>query len=118
MILPDDFFTRVEIAAFAARYGALFKRDRADQPPIILRQLRALAAYDAGAALASLASVPTIVVSARHGRIASVASGRALADAIPGAEFVELHHVGHAAPIHVAHAVNALLATHWLTAVD
>ena len=116
MILPDDFFARVNVAALAERYGALFARDLADQPPIIMRQLRALAAYDAGAALASLASIPTIVVSARHDRIASVAYGRALADAIPGSEFVELHDAGHAAPIHVAHAVNALLAAHWLAA--
>lgn len=118
MILPDDVFTHIDVSALAARYGALFKRDLADQPSIILRQLRALAAYDAGAALASLAHIPTIVVSARHDRIASLAYGRSLADAIPGAKFIELHDAGHAAPIHVAHAVNALLAAHWLAVVD
>lgn len=118
MILPDHLFARVDISALAAQYGALFKRDLADQPSIIMRQLRALAAYDAGAALASLATIPTVVVSARHDRIASQAFGRALADAIPGAEFVLLNDAGHAAPIHVAHAVNALLVAHWLAAVD
>lgn len=118
MILPDDSFVRVDVPALAERYGALFERDLADQPAIIMRQLRALAAYDAGAALATLAPIPTVVISARHDRIASLANGRALADAIPGAEFIELHDAGHAAPIHVANAVNALLAAHWLAASD
>lgn len=118
MILPDDFLARVDVSAVAAQYGALFRRDLADQPAIIMRQLRALAAYDAGTALASLESIPTLVISARHDRIASVAAGRALADAIPEAAYVELPDAGHAAPIHAARAVNALLAAHWLAAGD
>lgn len=118
MILPDHVLAGVDVPALATRYGALFQRDLAEQPPIVLRQLRALAAYDAGVALAALATIPTMVVSARYDRIARPSYGRELALAIPGSEFVELHDAGHAAPIQVANAVNALLAAHWIAAGD
>jgi pimeloyl-ACP methyl ester carboxylesterase len=78
-----------------------------------MRQLRAMARYDASQRLAALARVPTLVVSARHDRIAPPACGRALVAAIPGARYVELPDAGHAAPIQCADELNALLAGHF-----
>ena len=61
---------------------------------------------------ASLAPIPTLVVSAAHDRIARPAYGRALAAAIPGSRFVEFREAGHAVTIQCAE-VNALLLEHF-----
>lgn len=113
MILPASALESANAAELARTYGALFERDLADQPPIILRQLRALARYDADGALASLSEIRTLVASAQNDRIARVEFGRALAADIPGSRFVELRGAGHAAPIHMEGEVNALLRAHW-----
>ena len=52
-----------------ARYDA-YRRDLADQPPIVMAQLKAMGRFDAFDRLASLASISTLVVSADHDRIA------------------------------------------------
>lgn len=99
-------------ARLAADLGRLFGRDLADQPPIVMPQLRALGRYDASSRLGEIAA-PTLVVSAAHDPIARPASGRALAAAIPGARYVELAASGHAVPAHDPSTVNALLRAHW-----
>jgi pimeloyl-ACP methyl ester carboxylesterase len=58
-------------AAMADRLAPLFGHDLADQPPVVMKQLRATSRYDAHARLGALASVPTLVVSAAEDRIAS-----------------------------------------------
>jgi len=98
--------------AMAEELGALFGRDLADSPPILMQQLRALGAYDASARLGELAPLPTLVVSGAEDRIAPAASGRALAAAIPGAEYVEIPGAAHALTVHEADRVGALLARH------
>lgn len=65
--------------------------------------------YDAIARLSSLSTVPTLVVSAAHDRIALPAFGRELADAIPNARYVVLEDAGHGVPIHRPDVVNTLL---------
>ncbi len=56
------------------------------------------------------------MVSAARDRIALPEYGRALAQTIPGARFVELADAAHGAPIQKAEEVNALLAAHVLAA--
>ena len=97
-------------AELAARLAPLFGHDLANQPPIVLTQLKAMARYDARPRFRELAHIPTMVVSAAHDRIAKPASGRALAAAIPGAEYIEIEGAGHGLPIQEPERVNALIA--------
>jgi pimeloyl-ACP methyl ester carboxylesterase len=112
LIMPARYLAEVDRAALAARLAPLFGHDLAEQPPIVMKQLGAMSKYDAGARLQSLASIPTLVVSAAEDRIALPASGRALSNAIPGARYVEIADAGHGLPIHRAEEINELLAGH------
>lgn len=78
-----------------------------------MAQLKAMGRYDALDRLASLASIPTLVVSAAQDRIALPAFGRQLAAAIPGARYIEIAEAGHAVPIQCADQINQLLAGHF-----
>ena len=77
-----------------------------------MAQVKAMGRYDALDRLASLASIPTLVVSAAQDRIALPAFGRQLAAAIPGARYVEIEGAGHAVTIQCAGRINALLGEH------
>ena len=112
MVMPSDYLATVDRDALCLDLGVLFGRDLADQPAILMKQLRAMARFDASARLAMLAGVPTLVLSAEHDRIARPVFGRALAAAIPGAQYVEYKNAGHAVTIQCADAVNAILMTH------
>ena len=81
-----------------------------------MRQLRAMARYDASARLVELARIPTLVVSAAQDHIARPWTGRALAAAVPGARYVEVPDAGHAVPIHAADEINSLLEQHFARA--
>lgn len=102
----------VSIAAMAADVGRLFGRDLADQPSINMKQVRALGAHDASEKLGALSSIPTLVVSATEDRIAPRTQGKALAEAIRGALYVEIEGAAHAVTIQKADEINALLVTH------
>jgi pimeloyl-ACP methyl ester carboxylesterase len=117
IVLPPAAVAGADLDALAARLEPLFGHDLADAPPITMRQLGALRAYDATARLAELAGIPTLVASATHDPIAPPRFGRALAAAIPGARFVEHAGASHGVPIHGAEEVNTLLAEH-LAAAD
>ena len=116
LIMPDRYLRQIDRAALAAQLEPLFGHDLAEQPPIVMKQLGAMSKYDAGAQLASLGSIPTLVVSAAEDRIAPPSTGRALATAIPGSKYVEMADAGHGLPIHRAVEVNARLAEHWTQA--
>lgn len=113
MVMPPETYSSADLDALAQQLEPLFGHDLADQPPVVMRQLRAMARFDAGSRLRELASIPTLVLSGELDRIAPPVSGRALAAAIPGARYVELAGAGHAAPIHRAGEINALLAEHF-----
>lgn len=98
--------------AIARDLANLFGHDLADQPAVVMRQMNAMRRYDATPRLGELGGVPTLVVSARHDRIARPELGRAMAQGIPGARFVELADASHGAPIQYADRVNALLVEH------
>jgi pimeloyl-ACP methyl ester carboxylesterase len=101
-----------ECARIAAELAPIFGHDLADQPPIVMAQLRAMTAYDATPRLAELASIPTLVMSAEHDRIAPPALGRAIAAAVPSAVYREFAGAAHGLPISRANEVNALLRGH------
>jgi pimeloyl-ACP methyl ester carboxylesterase len=113
LIMPERYLAESDRDALAARLQPLFGRDLADQPPVAMRQLRAMSQYDARGRLAALAGIPTLVVAAREDRIALPRYNRELAAAIPGARYVEIPDAGHGVTIHRAGEVNRLLAEHF-----
>ena len=116
MILPDAFIRSVDHRTLAAELAPLIGHDLADQPSIVMKQLGAMSRYDARPRLHELSGLPTLVASAELDRIASVRSGRALAQAIPGARYVEWKGMAHAVPLQAPAMVNALLRDHLLRA--
>jgi len=117
LVMPQDYLRTVDCGALAEDLRSIFGHDLSAQPSIALRQVRAMARFDRFARLPALASIPTLVVSAEHDRIARRAYGRELAGAIPGAKYLEIPAAGHAVTIQEAGKVNAALAAHWSAAV-
>jgi pimeloyl-ACP methyl ester carboxylesterase len=114
LVLPSSTRDEANAADAAAELAPIFGHDLAEQPPIVMKQLRAMTAYDATPRLSQLAGVPTLVVSAEEDRIAPPALGRALAAGIGGATYHELAGAAHGMPIQRAAEVNALLRSHFL----
>jgi pimeloyl-ACP methyl ester carboxylesterase len=117
LIMPARYLRGIDRAALAAKIAPLFGYDLANQPFFVMQQLKAMARYDAGARLAELSAIPTIVVTASEDRVAPVKNGRALAAAIPGSKYIELADAGHGVTIHRADDVNAILSDHWMASV-
>jgi pimeloyl-ACP methyl ester carboxylesterase len=112
MVLTHDELAAVDPDAMAKKLGTLFDRDLSESPPILMQQVKTMARADARPFLSELAGIPTLVASAEHDRIATPASGRELAQGIPGARYVELSGTAHAMTITRATEVNALLMEH------
>jgi len=112
MVMPPAALRAADADRLAAELAPLFGHDLADQPAIALKQLGALRAYDASDRLGRLSAIPTLVMSAAHDPIAPPRYGRALAEAIPGARFLQFDDASHGLPIQHAERVNALLAEH------
>ncbi|HET7229674.1 MAG TPA: alpha/beta fold hydrolase, partial [Longimicrobium sp.] len=89
IVMPPDALKGVDRDALAAELAPLFGHDLADQPPVAMKQLAALRAYDATDRAGGITGIPTLVMSAAHDPIAPPRHGRALAAAIPGARYVE-----------------------------
>ena len=116
IVMPPHALAGADLEGMAAGLAPLFGHDLADQPPVAMKQLAALRAYDATARLSEIVDVPTLVVSAAHDPIAPPRSGRALAGGIPGARYVEFSQASHGAPIQLSGEVNAMLLEHLLRA--
>jgi 3-oxoadipate enol-lactonase len=112
LVMPLPYLESVDRDELCAGLQGLFGRDLADQPAIVMRQVRAMSKFDVSGQLSNLAGIPTMVLSAEHDRIARPAHGRALAAAIPGASFTEVANAGHAVTIQCADQVNAILDRH------
>lgn len=112
IVYPPEVLAATDRDALAARLAPLFGHDLADHAPIEMKQLGAMRNHDVTRRLGELASLPTLVVSARHDPIAPPALGHAIADGIPGARFVVLDGASHGAPIQDPARVNALLLDH------
>jgi pimeloyl-ACP methyl ester carboxylesterase len=112
MVMPREYLDTVDRDALCEGLQGLFGRDLADQPPILMQQVRAMSKFDVSHRLRALAHIPTVVLSARHDLIARPEYGRALAGAIPGARYVEIAGAGHAVTIQRADEVNPILNAH------
>ena len=112
LIMPAAYLRTADRPRLAGDMALLFGYDLASQPPFVMRQVRAMARYDAAARWSELADVPTLVVTAAHDRIARPEYGRELASRIHGARYVEIPDAGHGVTIHRAEVLNALLREH------
>ena len=112
MVLPPQMLTQIDQDAWAEKLAPLFGHDLADQPPIVMKQLSAMSAYDATPRLKELGHIPTLVVSAEFDPIARPQFGRDIAAGIPNAQYVELTNSSHGVPIHDPERVNTLLMEH------
>ena len=110
--MPPAYLDTVDRDELCASLQGLFGRDLAEQPSIVMQQVRAMSRFDVSPKLSTLSGIPTMVMSAQHDRIARPEYGRALAAAIPGASFTEIPDAGHAVTIQCAGEVNAMLTRH------
>jgi pimeloyl-ACP methyl ester carboxylesterase len=117
LIMPAAYLENCDRDRLARSLTPLFGYDLASQPAFVMRQVRAMARYDASARWTELAGMPTLVVSAAHDRIALPTYGRTLASLIDGARYVELPDAAHGVTIQSPEAVNTLLRGH-ITAAD
>jgi pimeloyl-ACP methyl ester carboxylesterase len=113
MLWPANLLAKADTRALAAEVGELVGRDLAESPPVLMKQLRAMARHDASARLKALAAIPTLVLSAEHDPIARPGYGKMLADAIPGARFQVLLGCSHGMTIQKAAEVNQQLRDFW-----
>jgi pimeloyl-ACP methyl ester carboxylesterase len=109
MICPPAALQTADTDALAARFAALIGRDLADQPPILIKQLMAMARHDTSGRLGDLRDIPTLVVSAEHDRIALPRYGQALTNALPDARFELMRDASHGVIIHAPDRLNKLL---------
>ncbi len=101
-------------AALAEHLATWFGHDLANHPPNAIRQLNALAAHDTSPHLKKLAGIPTLVIAAELDQLAPAKFGRAIAQAIPGAQYVEIAGASHGAPMVRAGEVNVAVLDHLL----
>ena len=116
MLMPKDQLPP-DVKSLASKFAQLIGRDLADSPPILFKQLRAMSRHNALSALPRLVGIPTLVVSAEYDRIALPRYGRALADAIRGAEFEQLGAASHGITLSDPWQINSRLRR-FLTAVE
>jgi pimeloyl-ACP methyl ester carboxylesterase len=116
MLFEAEYIAAKGEEALAADVGRLVGRDIAEQPPIVMRQLKALGGHDASQRLGELAGMPALVVSGTRDVIARAWSGRRLAELISGARFELLTDGTHGATIEHVERVNEMLRTFWRAA--
>jgi pimeloyl-ACP methyl ester carboxylesterase len=112
LVLTPERLAEVDREALASRLAELFGHDLADQPPVVMKQLRACARFDVLDRLRTLPRIPALVLSAQHDRISRLDTSKELAAAIPGATFQLFPAAGHGVPIDRASEINTLLARH------
>jgi len=114
LVLPPKRLAVADCDLLAEQWSPIFGHDLADQPPVAMKQLAAMRAYDATARLGELSGLPALVVSAGHDRIARPELGRALAAGLPGARYVEIADASHGVTIDRPQQINALLLEHFV----
>jgi 3-oxoadipate enol-lactonase len=112
MLYPPEYLATLDQNAqdaLASKIAPIIGRDLAVQPPVLMRQLQALAKHDVYTRLGELGRIPTWVISGAHDKIARPDSGERLAAAIPGASFECVEDASHGLPIHLVDRVNGKL---------
>ena len=94
------------------KMARVFGHDIGDLPDVSERQLSAMRAFDVTKRLPELAGTPTLVIAGEKDPIARPALGRAIAEGIPGARYVEIPGASHAFPILEVERCAALIMEH------
>lgn len=116
LVMPDATIAARGVQAIATELEEVFGRSLAAPPAVADLQLAALRAHDERERLSELARIPTLVASGALDPIAAPRYGRALAAAIPGAQYREWTEASHALPIQLADEVNEALIAHFAAA--
>ncbi|HTG43328.1 MAG TPA: alpha/beta fold hydrolase [Verrucomicrobiae bacterium] len=109
MLWPSDALHAANAEKLANQVAGLVGRDLADQPAVLMKQVRALARHDTSKRLGELATIPTLVLSAEHDPIALPHYGRMLAAGIPGAQFEIMTGSSHGVTIQNADQISQRL---------
>jgi pimeloyl-ACP methyl ester carboxylesterase len=117
MVLSPGYLASHDREQTALDLAPIFGHDLGDIPPVVMKQLTALKRFDTTARVAELASIPTLVLSAEHDIIFPPRCGRALAEAVPGSQFLEVAGAAHGVTIEHADLINRTLAQHIRRAV-
>jgi pimeloyl-ACP methyl ester carboxylesterase len=113
ILWPVNALRNLDFDTLALQIGNIIGRDLADNPSILLKQLRALGRHDVYHQLGTLNNTPTLVISGEDDPIARPDSGRALAAAIPGAQFELMPAASHGLTIQHADTINSRLEAFW-----
>lgn len=113
MLFPQQFLAGVAIDELAESLAPVLGRDLADTPPIMMKQVRALAAHDCTAQLHKLSGIRTLVVSAKKDPIALTHFGQLLCLHIDGSRYVEIPQASHGVTIQEPALINNLLRDHF-----
>ncbi|MFO7562352.1 MAG: alpha/beta hydrolase [Enhygromyxa sp.] len=116
VVMPRSMLAKADAEALAASLAPLFGRDLADNPPIVMQQVRAMSSHELGPRLAGLASIPTLVLCADEDPIAPPAAGRATVEQIGQARYLELADASHGVTISHPEQINAILDEHFQAA--
>lgn len=112
MVMPPEVLASKDRDTLAAELEPIFGHDLGERPPIVMSQLSATGAYDASPRLGELAGMPTLVVTGAEDIVAPPSFGKALAQGIPGARWIEVAGAGHGLPIQMTERTNALIEEH------
>jgi pimeloyl-ACP methyl ester carboxylesterase len=115
VVMPRSMLATANHDSLASSLAPLFGRDLADNPPIIMQQVRAMSSHELGPRLAGLASIPTLVLCAVEDPIAPPSAGRATVERIGPARYVELDDASHGVTISHPERINAILDEHFRT---
>lgn len=116
LVMPPEALAGADLDAMAARLAEFFEHDLAGRPPVAMKQFRATGKSELLGSLSAIRDTPTLVVSARHDLIAPPSAGRAIAEGIAGAKFVELEDASHGVTLQQPERINAMLREHLLAA--
>jgi pimeloyl-ACP methyl ester carboxylesterase len=112
MLFSEEYLKTVSVDELAQQLAPVIGRDLADQPRILMKQVKALAAHDCSARLHELSRYPILVMSAEKDPIALPAYGRRLSSSIDGSRYAEIPGMSHGAPLQDPRTINELLRTH------
>ena len=113
MLFPPETLASICPNKVAADLAPMIGRDLADSPPIMMKQLKALAAHDCTDELHKLSGIPTLVVSAEKDPIALTHFGQLLCLHIRGSRYVEISGASHGVTMQEAGKINGLLRKHF-----
>lgn len=116
LVMPDDYLDARGIDRAVAELEAVFGRSLGAPPQVVGPQLAALRGHDERSRLGELSAIPALVMSGAFDPIARPAAGRAVAEGIGTARYVEWDDASHALPIQHASRVNAMLREHFAAA--